>query len=250
MDTIDVIYLVFSILFGLVIGSFLNVCIYRLPRGNFFEKSRSYCPKCGAELKWYHNVPLFSYIFLGGKCAFCKERISWRYPFVEAVNAGLWACNFLEFGLTFETLIYDVAFSAILVMFFIDLDTQEIPNGIVLLIAALGVAAFFAMPEVVWWHRLVGAVIVSVPLLILALVTNGFGGGDIKLFFALGLLLGMRQTLVCALISIVIGGVVGAILMITKKAKKGTQIPFGPFIGIAVIATVYFGEQLLAWYLP
>ena len=90
----DWLYAILSAAFGLVVGSFLNVVIYRLPvKGKFFEKSRSYCPKCGAELKWYHNIPVFSYVFLRGRCALCKEKISPRYPLVELLNAGLWVAN-------------------------------------------------------------------------------------------------------------------------------------------------------------
>lgn len=246
----DALYIVLSALFGLAVGSFLNVCIYRIPKHEFFGRKRSYCPKCGVELKWYHNIPIFSYVFLGGKCAFCKEKISPRYPVVEILNMALWIVNFLIFGLSWSTLIYDITFSALIVMTFIDFDVKEIPNGIVLLIILLGVSSFFLMPEVLWWHRLIGAFCVSLPLFIIAMITGGgIGGGDIKLFFAAGILLGYKMILVSSLLAVVLGGIMAAILMITRKAKKGAEMPLGPFIALGIIAAVYVGEPILQAYM-
>ncbi|HCE33891.1 MAG TPA: prepilin peptidase [Clostridiales bacterium] len=248
----DWLYAILSAAFGLVVGSFLNVVIYRLPvKGKFFEKSRSYCPKCGAELKWYHNIPVFSYVFLRGRCAFCKEKISPRYPLVELLNAGLWVANYFVFGLSWNLLIWDVAVSALVAMAFVDIDTKEILYTFMIVIALCGAASFFVPQEVpvVWWERLLGMAVVSVPMLILALITGGMGGGDVKLYAAIGLLLGWKLTLVSALIAIVLGGIGAVLLIALKKAKKGSEMPFGPYIALGVILAGYFGNDLLAWYL-
>lgn len=248
----DWLYAILSAAFGLVVGSFLNVVIYRLPvKGKFFEKSRSYCPKCGAELKWYHNIPVFSYVFLRGRCAFCKEKISLRYPLVELLNAGLWVANYFVFGLSWNLLIWDVAVSALVAMAFVDIDTKEILYTFMIVIALCGAASFFVPQEVpvVWWERLLGMAVVSVPMLILALITGGMGGGDVKLYAAIGLLLGWKLTLVSVLIAIVLGGIGAVLLIALKKAKKGSEMPFGPYIALGVILAGYFGNDLLAWYL-
>lgn len=248
----DWLYAILSAAFGLVVGSFLNVVIYRLPvKGKFFEKSRSYCPKCGAELKWYHNIPVFSYVFLRGRCAFCKEKISPRYPLVELLNAGLWVANYFVFGPSWNLLIWDVAVSALVAMAFVDIDTKEILYTFMIVIALCGAASFFVPQEVpvVWWERLLGMAVVSVPMLILALITGGMGGGDVKLYVAIGLLLGWKLTLVSALIAIVLGGIGAVLLIVLKKAKKGSEMPFGPYIALGVILAGYFGNDLIAWYL-
>ena len=248
----DWLYAILSAAFGLVVGSFLNVVIYRLPvKGKFFEKSRSYCPKCGAELKWYHNIPVFSYVFLRGRCAFCKEKISPMYPLVELLNAGLWVANYFVFGLSLNLLIWDVAVSALVAMAFVDIDTKEILYTFMIVIALCGAASFFVPQEVpvVWWERLLGMAVVSVPMLILALITGGMGGGDVKLYVAIGLLLGWKLTLVSALIAIVLGGIGAVLLIALKKAKKGSEMPFGPYIALGVILAGYFGNDLITWYL-
>ena len=210
MELGHLLFTIFSAFFGLAVGSFLNVCIYRIPKGTFFTEKHSYCPKCGQPLKWYDMVPVFSWIFLGGKCRNCKEKISARYPIVESLNAVLWTLSAYFIGLNANAFIYDALFSALIVMTFIDIDTKEIPNGIVVFIIILSIPLFFTAKDVVWWHRLVGAVVISVPLYVIALVTGGIGGGDIKLYFALGLVLGLYPTLVSAFIAIVSAGLTQA----------------------------------------
>ena len=221
MELGHLLFTIFSAFFGLAVGSFLNVCIYRIPKGTFFTEKHSYCPKCGQPLKWYDMVPVFSWIFLGGKCRNCKEKISARYPIVESLNAVLWTLSAYFIGLNANAFIYDALFSALIVMTFIDIDTKEIPNGIVVFIIILSIPLFFTAKDVVWWHRLVGAVVISVPLYVIALVTGGIGGGDIKLYFALGLVLGLYPTLVSAFIAIVSAGLIGAIT--DEKGQKGVR---------------------------
>ena len=245
MELGHLLFTIFSAFFGLAVGSFLNVCIYRIPKGTFFTEKHSYCPKCGQPLKWYDMVPVFSWIFLGGKCRNCKEKISARYPIVESLNAVLWTLSAYFIGLNANAFIYDALFSALIVMTFIDIDTKEIPNGIVVFIIILSIPLFFTAKDVVWWHRLVGAVVISVPLYVIALVTGGIGGGDIKLYFALGLVLGLYPTLVSAFIAIVSAGLIGGVLLLTKKVRKGYELPLGPFIALGAVVTVFAGTPII-----
>lgn len=245
MELGHLLFTIFSAFFGLAVGSFLNVCIYRIPKGTFFTEKHSYCPKCGQPLKWYDMVPVFSWIFLGGKCRNCKEKISARYPIVESLNAVLWTLSAYFIGLNANAFIYDALFSALIVMTFIDIDTKEIPNGIVVFIIILSIPLFFTAKDVVWWHRFVGAVVISVPLYVIALVTGGIGGGDIKLYFALGLVLGLYPTLVSAFIAIVSAGLIGGALLLTKKVRKGYELPLGPFIALGAVVTVFAGTPII-----
>ena len=130
-------------------------------------------------------------------------------------------------------------------MTLIDIDTKEIPNGIVVFIIILSIPLFFTAKDVVWWHRLVGAVVISVPLYVIALVTGGIGGGDIKLYFALGLVLGLYPTLVSAFIAIVSAGLIGGVLLLTKKVRKGYELPLGPFIALGAVVTVFAGTPII-----
>lgn len=249
MEIGHLLFIIFAAVFGLAVGSFLNVCIYRIPKGNFFSEKHSYCPKCGEKLKWYDMFPVVSWICLGGKCRFCKEKISARYPLVELLTAVLWACTAYYFGLTVNAFIYLVLFAALIVMTFIDLDTKEIPDGIVVLIVLLAIPLFFTDKDIIWWHRLVGMLAVSVPLYIIALISGGgIGGGDIKLFFALGAVLGLWPTLICALLAIVSAGFVGLIMLITKKAKKGYELPLGPFIAMGTVLTVFLDDRMIGLF--
>ena len=203
---LDVTLYILSALAGLAVGSFLNVCIYRLPRGKFFSKSRSYCPKCGAQIKAYDNIPLFSYIILRGKCRNCKERISPRYPFVEALTCALWVGNYAAFGLGGMTIVWDIAVAVLIVAAFVDLDTFEIPDSGIITLLVLGLITFAPFGGVSWQDKLIGCVCVSVPMLIVCLF-GGMGFGDVKLYFVLGLLLGWKKILIVFLLSVVLGDI-------------------------------------------
>ena len=208
-----------SALAGLAIGSFLNVVIYRLPKGTFFSKARSFCPKCGAPIKAYDNIPILSYIILRGKCRNCHERISLRYPIIEALNCILWTVNFAVFKISYMTLIYDILVSVLIVVAMVDFDTFEIPDSSNISILLLGLITLIPFSGVSWQSKLIGCVCISVPMLILALF-GGMGLGDVKLYFVLGLLFGWQKILVIFLISVVVGGVFSIIYMIVNKNKQ------------------------------
>lgn len=215
---------IFSALAGLAVGSFLNVCIYRLPRGEFFSRSRSYCPKCGAQIKAYDNIPLFSYIVLRGRCRNCKERISPRYPLVELLTCALWVGNYAAFGMDGLTLVWDIAVSVLVVAAFVDLDTFEIPDSGIVILLILGLVTFAPFGGVSWQDKLIGCVCVSVPMLIVCLF-GGMGFGDVKLYFVLGLLLGWKKILLVFLVSAVLGAVVSVAVLVKKRVgKRGKNI--------------------------
>ena len=216
---------IFSALAGLAIGSFLNVVIYRLPKGTFFSKARSFCPKCGAPIKAYDNIPVISYLILKGKCRNCHASISPRYPLIEAFNCILWVVNFAVFGISWMTLVYDVLVSVLIVIAMIDFDTFEIPDSSNITILLLGLVTFFPISGVSWQSKLIGCVCISVPMLILALF-GGMGLGDVKLYFVLGLLFGWQKILVIFLISVVVGGIFSIVYMIVRKRKEQNEVDF------------------------
>ena len=247
-------YVFFSIL-GLVIGSFLNVIIYRLPNKTFFSNKRSYCPKCNNVLKWYDLIPVVSYIILLGKCRNCRDKISIRYPIVEIINALCYALIFYAYGITALSVIYMIMSSTLIVMSFIDIDTMEIPNGLILFLIILGVISlintiFFNAPFI-WWEHLIGAVSVSGFLYLVFLLTRGgIGGGDIKLMFAVGLIIGYKLIILSAFIGIIIGGILGiAALAINKNINRKSQLPLGPSLAMGIFITLFIGDRLINWYL-
>lgn len=242
-------YITYAIL-GLLVGSFLNVCIYRLPRGKFLDNTRSYCPHCMTTLRWYELFPLFSYIFLKGRCRTCKEKISIRYPIVEVTNMIMWmlAMWLYRDNIPYAILI-SVFFSILIVMSMIDIDIKEIPNGIVIAILILGIISFFMKDGIEWWEKLIGLFAMSVPFLIIGIITGGLGGGDIKILFAAGLLLGWKLIILGGLIGVIIGGILGIVLIIVKHAGRKTEMPLGPSLAAGFAIALLFGPSLLNWYM-
>ncbi len=219
---LDITLYILSALTGLAIGSFLNVCIYRLPRGEFFSRVRSYCPKCSAPIRARDNIPLISYIVLRGKCRSCGQPISPRYPVVEALTAALFIANFAYFGVHPLTIVWDIAVCALITAAFIDLDTFEIPDSAILVLLVLGAVTFAPFGGVSWQDKLIGCACVSVPMLIVCLL-GGMGFGDVKLYFVLGLLLGWQKTLVLFLFSAVLGAAGSLIVMAVRKRKAASE---------------------------
>ena len=217
---LDITLYILSALTGLAIGSFLNVCIYRLPRGEFFSRARSYCPKCSAPIRARDNIPLISYIVLRGKCRSCGQPISPRYPVVEALTAALFIANFAYFGVHPLTIVWDIAVCALITAAFIDLDTFEIPDSAILVLLVLGAVTFAPFGGVSWQDKLIGCACVSVPMLTVCLL-GGMGFGDVKLYFVLGLLLGWQKTLVLFLFSAVLGAAGSLIVVAVRKRKAG-----------------------------
>ena len=221
-----VIFLILTFILGTAIGSFLNVVIIRVPRKEPISgtHNRSHCMSCGHQLGTLDLVPIFSYIFLGGKCRYCKSRISPRYWIVETLTAIAFTLSVVVLGLSLSLLISFVLIGALVVASGIDIDRMEIPYGCSIVVAALGVAATIMSVftnDMPWYDHLIGAVAVSVPFAVLAMF-GAMGGGDVQLMAAAGLLLGWKNIIPAAAIGIILGAIGGMIELLTvpKGAKQ------------------------------
>ena len=241
-------------IFGLCIGSFLNVCIYRLPESKSIVHPRSMCPNCGALIRFYDNIPVLSYVALRAKCRHCETSISFRYPVIELMS-GIFAVGvFLKYGITFEAAIYYAFVAALLVITFIDIDHQIIPDVITLPGIPIFFAASFALPEITAVESILGILIGGGSLFSIAwlyhLLTQkeGMGGGDIKLLAMMGAIIGWQGILFTIFVASAVGTVSGMFLMLKNRKTMKLAIPFGPFLAIGATAYIFFGPQLIAWY--
>jgi leader peptidase (prepilin peptidase)/N-methyltransferase len=236
-------------IFGLMIGSFLNVCIYRIPRGQSIIFPPSACPTCGKRLKPCHMVPVLSFLLLGGKCAYCKEKISAVYPVVELGTAILYTFLFYKFGPGILFLKYCFLSSILIVICFIDMKNQIIPDEMI--IAGLLAGIIFSSVDIQNLLRdyIPGALIGSgILLLIVILSKGGMGGGDVKLMAVIGIFLGWRKALLALFISFILGGIFAFVLLITRKKGMKDAVPFGPFLGAAAMVTVFYGQYIVPYY--
>lgn len=244
---IDIILYLYIFVVGAVIGSFLNVVIYRLPQGVSFVGGRSFCPSCNAQIKGHHNIPVLSYLLLRGKCADCGAKISLRYPLVELFTGLMAIFMFYLYGFSFQWL---VAFSSGVILIcvtMIDFDTMTIPNGLIIALMFPALVSFFVFPQVGILSRFIGMFIVSLPMLLLAVFIPGaFGGGDIKLMAVAGFLLGWQDTVLATFVGIVFGGIVAAYLLIKKTKEK--HMAFGPYLCLGIIMALLFGDLIFQWY--
>jgi leader peptidase (prepilin peptidase)/N-methyltransferase len=245
---------VFPFIFGLCIGSFLNVCIYRLPASQSITRPRSHCPNCNELIHFYDNIPVLSYLVLRGRCRFCSEKISFRYPVVEILSGLFALVTFLKYGLTLEALIYYVFVSALIVITFIDIDHQIIPDIITLPGIPLFFIAGFALPNITYIDSIIGILAGGGSLFLVAwiyhLVTKkeGMGGGDIKLLAMIGALIGWQGVLFTIFVASAVGTVSGILVMLKSRKSMKLAIPFGPFLAIGGIAYIFIGPQLIYWY--
>lgn len=247
--------LVSAFIFGAVIGSFLNVCIYRIPVGESIVHPPSHCPKCGASIHWYQNIPVLSYLILRGRCASCGVRISARYPLVETLSGFLFALVLSRFGFQWATPVYWLFAAALIVITFIDLDHQIIPDVISLPGIVVGFLCSFAVPWLAWTDSLCGLLVGGGSLYLVAsgyqLLTKkeGMGGGDIKLLAMIGAFIGWKAILPVIFLSSLLGTLVGVPIMLATRADTKLAIPFGPFLAVAALFYLFFGQSVLRWYL-
>lgn len=240
-------YVMVTIL-GICIGSFCNVLIYRIPKHEEFVKTSSHCMTCGHKLAWYDNIPLFSWITLGGKCRYCKVKLSAQYPIVEAVNGLLWLLIAFTTGFSLEALLYALMTTALLALSVIDWRTFEIENGFHIYFMALALVQI-ACDYQNWQLYVLGFFAVSIPLLLMYLLSGGsaIGGGDVKLMAACGLLIGWKDILLALMIGCVVGSIIHLIRM--KFFKAGRKLAMGPYLSIGIFVASLWGTQLLNWYL-
>jgi leader peptidase (prepilin peptidase)/N-methyltransferase len=245
---------IFVFIFGLCIGSFLNVCIYRLPASQSIAHPRSKCPKCDTFIEFYDNIPVLSFVWLKGRCRHCGTKIALRYPIVEILAGLLALASFLKFSLSVEALIYFAFIACLLVVTFIDLDHRIIPDVITLPGIPICFAASFALPAMTYKTSLLGILAGGGSLFLVAWVYSlltkkeGMGGGDIKLLAMMGALLGWQGVVFTIFISSLIGTLSGLAVMLRSHKGMKLAVPFGPFLALGGITYIFFGTPLIHWY--
>lgn len=245
--------LIYITLLGLLIGSFLNVCIYRIPRHEEIVYTPSHCMKCNTAIKWYDLIPVLSFLILKGRCRNCKTQLSYQYPLIELLNGAAYMGIFLLKGLTVETPFYCIVFSTLLVVTMIDYQYQIIPNGIVVFLLVVGFIHMFVMffvHQTSPIYYFIGFFAVSVVLLLIAIVSGGkMGGGDIKLMAVCGFLIGWDRIILALMVGSIIGSLIGIAWIVTGFKKRNEPIPFGPFLASGIVVAMLFGELIINWYL-
>jgi len=244
-----------SIIFGAIVGSFLNVCICRLPRGESIITPGSHCPHCQTPIRFYDNIPLVSYLFLGGKCRYCKGNISFQYPLVEGITALSSFLLFVRFGLSWSYLFYFIFVAGLIVITGIDLFHQIIPDVISLPGIGLGLLASLIIPHLTFLNSLMGILLGGGSLFLVATLyqwlfkREGMGGGDVKLLAMIGAFLGWKAVILTILLSSLIGSISGVIIMVLKGKDFKYAIPFGPFLSLGAAISLFYGERIITWYL-
>ena len=250
-----ILFSLYSFIFGATVGSFLNVCICRLPRDESVVSPPSHCANCNYRIRWYDNIPLVSYFLLGGKCRVCKTKISLQYPLVEILNGLLTLALFLRFGPTLSFGVLFLFCSALLVITFIDIEHQIIPDEISLSGILIGFICSFFMKEHGWLNSLIGIFLGGGSLLFVACVyqwitgKEGMGGGDIKLLAMMGAFLGWKSIPFIIFASSLVGSLLGVSLMLIRKKDSKLAIPFGPYLAFGALLYIFFGHRLIDWYL-
>ena len=243
-----------TFVFGTIVGSFLNVCIHRLPHDMSIVLPASHCPACQTPLRAFDNIPLLSFLVLRGRCRYCNVKISWRYPLVEGLNGLAYVSAVVKFGLEPATLVYALLLSTLIVVTFIDLDHQIIPNEITFPGMPLGLLAAATVLPISWWDSLVGLLCGGGVLFFVVWISpyifgrEGMGMGDVKLLAMLGAFLGWKATLLTLLLGAFSGAMVGLTLIVTKLIKRSEPIPFGPFLALGAILALFFGDGIIEWY--
>jgi len=250
----DTLAYILTFIFGSIVGSFLNVCIHRIPEGKSIIFPPSSCPNCGKPIAFYHNIPIISYIMLLGRCRNCKSLISQRYPVVELLTALFSVTLSKRFGISAEYFIYFAFTASLIVITFIDLKYQIIPDVISLPGIVIGLLVSYFLPQGIL-NSVIGTLTGGGSLFLIAagyqLVTGreGMGGGDIKLLAMIGAFLGWQGVIVTIFTGSFAGAVVGSLLMLAKGKDSKYAIPFGPFLAIGAVVALFFGETIINWYI-
>ena len=244
-----------SIIFGALVGSFLNVCIFRLPNEESIIWPGSHCPHCKNAIKFYDNIPVVSYFLLRGKCRYCKGSISLQYPLVEGITALSSLFLIIKFGPSLSYLFYFAFVAALIVITVIDLYHQIIPDVISLPGIGMGLLASLLIPQITLFNSLIGILLGGGSLFIVATFyqwlfkREGMGGGDIKLLAMIGAFLGWKAVLLTILLSSLIGSVTGILMVVVKGKDFKYAIPFGPFLSLGAVISLFYGEEIVRWYL-
>jgi leader peptidase (prepilin peptidase)/N-methyltransferase len=245
-------YSVVVFIIGLMIGSFDNVAIYRIPEGKSLWSPRSFCPSCGTTIAWYDNIPILSYFLLRRRCRNCGESISIQYPLVELASGLLFFAVFAKEGFAWSAYLlpYLLMVTVLIIVAVIDLQKQIIPNkvmypAIVVALASMGIVALVRGDYKIITDSLIGAVVIAAPWAIAAMIfPKGFGMGDAKLAAFTGAILGWKSELIGFFIGIALGAIAGAVLMVAGKKGRKSRIPFGPFLAAGALIALFWGPAI------
>jgi leader peptidase (prepilin peptidase)/N-methyltransferase len=244
-----------AIIFGAIVGSFLNVCIFRLPKEESIVWPGSHCPHCASPIHFYDNIPLVSYLLLKGRCRYCKKSISIQYPLVEGMTALGSLALFMKFGPSLSYLFYFSFVAALIVITVVDLYHQIIPDVISLPGIGVGLLASLMIQQITFLNSVLGIVLGGGSLFAVATVyqwlfkREGMGGGDVKLLAMIGAFLGWKAVILTILLSSLIGSITGIIIMVLKGKDFKYAIPFGPFLSLGAVISLLYGENIIRWYL-
>ncbi len=239
---------------GAVVGSFLNVCASRLPKGKSLWMPGSACPACQSPIRWHDNIPVLSFVLLRGHCRDCKVRIAWRYPAVELATALLFALAYVQIGWRWELALALVFLSALTVITVIDLEHQLIPDRITLPAIAVGFAGSVAVGKNSWLEYALGVLLgggiffVIIELSRIVLGVPGMGGGDMKLGAMIGAFVGWKLLLPGLFLAVFFGGVVAVALLAAGRKGRKDPLPFGPFLALGGAVSLFWGEGIVQWY--
>lgn len=243
--------IIFALIIGLCVGSFLNVCIYRIPREESISFPPSHCTSCGYELKFFDLVPVFSYILLRGKCRKCSEKISIQYPLVELVNGIIYSGLYLRFGYTVDFFKFALLTSLLLVIGIIDFKTKYVYRGTTITGAVIGTGFLIfdwitikEFPIDYFFGAIIGFAIIY----IIVKVTGGMGEGDIEIAAICGLFLGIKSILLVLFLSFIFGGIIAILILILKLKGRKDEIAFGPYIVLGAMVTIFIGDIIIKWY--
>ena len=248
--------IIFAFVLGGIIGSFLNVCIYRIPKNLSIVKPNSFCPVCKKPIDWFYNMPIISYIILAGKCRNCGKPISIRYLIVELITAILFLLLFLRFDFSLEFISAIILFCFLIVMAFIDFDRQLIFDRTTYPLAVIGLILSFFLPGRYIVGSLIGMLVGGLSLYMVGLLSlvffkkEGMGFGDVKLAGAIGTFLGWKEVLASLILAFFIGAIVGIVLIILRKKGRKEYIPFGPFIALGGVLMTLWGNEIIKVVMP
>lgn len=231
---------------GLVIGSFINVCIYRIPKEQSILYPPSTCPNCNNEIRWYDLIPVLSYMMLKGRCRHCKSKISIRYPMIEIFTAAIFLLIYIKFNISYMTIKYLILIIFLEIIAFIDLENMEFSS--ILSYSAIFIGVLLSLGEMVFLgspikEYILGGIIPSGIIYIIAKITNGFGEGDVDVLIISGVFMGLKLGLIVLFLSIVIGGAIGVVIILRKNHEKA--MAFVPCIFLGTLVAVFYGSNVV-----
>ncbi|MEG0258618.1 MAG: prepilin peptidase [Lysinibacillus sp.] len=246
----EIVYTIVVCSYGLVLGSFFNVVGLRVPKKESIVRPPSHCTTCNRQLTALDLIPVLSYIFLRGKCRGCGQKIAWIYPFMELVTGLLFVLAYWQLGFSLEFIVAVLFISLLVIIVVSDIAYMLIPDKVLLFVLPFLIVGRIVSPLEPWWDSILGAVVGFCILYLIAVLSRGgMGGGDIKLFFLLGLVLGTVGALMTLFFASIIGMIVGIFILKARGQGRKTPVPFGPSIALAAIIVYFYGEEVIAWYI-